>query len=338
MRDYLYLWHNRSGRYLVASGIKFRDFLPLLETSGGVVLLRHEAEEVLFDRETGLDYVEAGSIASFVDGGNVNTFGDLCWADFRPGGMPRMARQELAELLFFGNTHEGFKEVGLASLGNRFLAYAHDDGWYLKLLYTHWDNVAEMLGNMPLLAGRSGTMAALAAGDCAFWIEADKVEPEVCTHGIDELLNRRVWAHEPAPVVPPPQTLDEVAASLPNGFHDSCLRELTLDFSNREVRMILDILVGEPEAPDQAGRERVRRAELSLSEVGCWVSDRFCLDRPLKDSTGLCIDIGTCGPGRPPEVPSSLAAEPGPVYWLFCDPSNALTFFTAGSASLEWFD
>lgn len=44
-----------------------------------------------------------------------------------------MGKQELAELLTFGSTRVPFGEVGIPGLGNRFLAFSHDDGWYLRL-------------------------------------------------------------------------------------------------------------------------------------------------------------------------------------------------------------
>lgn len=337
MRDYLYLWHDPSRRRLIASGLEFRDFLPVLEATGGVVLLRHEAADVQWDQESGLEYVEAAALPSFVEEGNVNTFGDFCWADFPPGGLPRMDRQELAELLFFGTTHEPFAEVGLATLRNRFLVHAHDDGWYLKLCYHQWGPVADLLSALPLLSGRSETLAALAEGDCAFWITADQVEAEACTDGIDSLMERRVWAHMPPSEEPPPQTLAQVEASLPNGFHDAYLRELTLDLPCREARMIMDLWVGDPQAPAVPDRERTRRAELTLSDLVCWKSEGIFLDQNLLDSSGLCIDMGPCERGHPPDLPPSLAEVQGQIWWLFCSPLNSLTFFCAGSASLEWY-
>lgn len=182
-------------------------------------------------------------------------------------------------------------------------------------------------------------MAALAQGDCAFWITADQVVEEECSEDIDALLNRRIWAHQSSSGEPsPPSTLEAIASSLPNGFHDAHLRELILDLPHREVQMVLDLWVGDMEAPPGPDREQKRRAELTLSDLACWMSEGIFLDRDLLGSSGLRIDMGLCEPGHKPEVPPSLATAQAPISWLFCEPLNTLSFFSAGSASLLWIE
>jgi hypothetical protein len=39
-------------------------------------------------------------------------------------------------------------------------------------------------------------------------------------------------------------TLDELAVSLPNGFHDAELKTLALDYERREARLVLDLWSG----------------------------------------------------------------------------------------------
>ena len=52
-------------------------------------------------------------------------------------------------------------------------------------------------------------------------------------------------------------TLDQVVNSLPNGLHDAKLETINIDFAKREVRLELDIWIG-----DEIDSEAYRRAEI----------------------------------------------------------------------------
>jgi hypothetical protein len=81
MRGYLFLWHQPAERRLIASGIEFRDFVPQLETAGGIILLHHRFEEASFDPVSRFAFVPAAGLARLA-AGDIHGYGDFCWADF----------------------------------------------------------------------------------------------------------------------------------------------------------------------------------------------------------------------------------------------------------------
>ena len=84
------------------------------------------------------------------------------------------------------------QHVELAVLRGHFLAFAHDDGWYLKLLYTAWDDVAALLAGAIAPALGTLDMDALQRGGDGYWLQDGVVNLELTTHDIDSVLNRRL--------------------------------------------------------------------------------------------------------------------------------------------------
>jgi hypothetical protein len=75
-----------------------------------------------------------------VVGENIYSWGDFCWVDYNTENFPHLTKREIAELLYFGHKAEPLNEVRIPSLNNKYLFYAHDDGWFLKLYYVNWDD------------------------------------------------------------------------------------------------------------------------------------------------------------------------------------------------------
>jgi hypothetical protein len=59
-------------------------------------------------------------------------------------------------------------------------------------------------------------------------------------------------------------TLEELADSLPNGFHDSELKRLSVDFERRRICMDMSLSVGRPDDPPEH-REDYRDARVEVS-------------------------------------------------------------------------
>ena len=66
-------------------------------------------------------------------------------------------------------------------------------------------------------------------------------------------------------------TFDDLAISLPNGFHDAELKSIMIDYTRREARLILDIWVADDVSMEE--REAYRPAEVTLSGLLFWVSE-----------------------------------------------------------------
>jgi len=67
-------------------------------------------------------------------------------------------------------------------------------------------------------------------------------------------------------------TLEELAHTLPNGFHDSALKGLSIDYGRRMLHLEVSLKVGDPNgARDQ--RDDVRDAEVDIAGVVFLVID-----------------------------------------------------------------
>src|SRR5215831_10822224 len=86
-------------------------------------------------------------------------------------------------------------------------------------------------------------------------------------------------------------TLTDIAAQLPNGFHDAFLRTLTVDYALAKATMAVRICVGDVNSTIEAAREAYRAATLTLTGL------QWCvIERPNGASKatedGLWIDAG----------------------------------------------
>ena len=59
-------------------------------------------------------------------------------------------------------------------------------------------------------------------------------------------------------------TLDELAQTLPNGFHDSRLASIRIDYDRRELTLDIEVWIGDMNAEELASRETHRPAVLTL--------------------------------------------------------------------------
>ncbi len=133
-------------------------------------------------------------------------------------------------------------------------------------------------------------------------------------------------------------TLHELMASIPNGFHDSELRQLTFDFVNNEARLTLDVWVGDLDSDEESIREKYRRAELLLSNIGFWISQPTNPGEfPIPDDT-LCIDISVLMEDYNPGVALPESTPENPTYCLYSTDINTCFFFACKSASLQWLE
>lgn len=197
MRKYLYLWHQPEANRLVASGIEFRDFLPELASSGGIVLLRHRFDEATHDAASRFDYVSSAAFGT-LNAEDVNGFGDFVWADFgREVSLEKLSDPAIAALAFFGHAARPLDGVvPIEGLANRRLCYAHDDGWYSRLFYRDWDALSPMLSRhlSALLdpASAATTLERVRRGETAAWCADGRVIACEGTEGIDALQNRHL--------------------------------------------------------------------------------------------------------------------------------------------------
>ena len=133
-------------------------------------------------------------------------------------------------------------------------------------------------------------------------------------------------------------TLEELADTLPNGFHDAEVRQLNIDYVKREARLLLDLLVGDPSAQTEELREGYRQAEVKLSGLLYWVIEPPDARYEYGKAGTLWIDAGALGSDEP--QPSVKLPEPLPsgafASWIFVQDWNAFMYVAAMDASIEW--
>ena len=183
LRHYLYIWHDPAERMLVASGIEFKDVIPALGEAGGIVLRRGSAGTA---RKPAAFQALAQQQLPALALEDMHAWGSHAWADWR-GKPPAFPDADVAAML----DHRGAL-APLPALRGRFLAFAHDDGWYLKLFYGEWDDVAALLASTIPPALGTLDLAALQQGGDGYWLQDGTVQAELKTHAIDSVLNRRL--------------------------------------------------------------------------------------------------------------------------------------------------
>lgn len=183
MRHYLYIWHDPAERMLVASGIEFKDAIPALGKADGIVLRRGSAGTAR--KPAGYETLARQQLPALAHE-DIHAGGSHAWADWH-GAPPAPGDVDVDTML----DHRGAL-TPLAALRSRFLAFAHDDGWYLKLLYVAWGDVAALLaGTIPPALGALD-LDALERGGDGYWLQDGAVQVELKTHDIDSVLNRRL--------------------------------------------------------------------------------------------------------------------------------------------------
>lgn len=128
-------------------------------------------------------------------------------------------------------------------------------------------------------------------------------------------------------------TFDEVAASLPNGFHDAELQRFEMDYVHRTLQFDVVVWIGNMDDPGR--RELYRPARLTLDNVAFLVIEPPDTNYPWSRAGRIRIDAGT---GQPRQSSSTLPAAPTETQtaWLYLEELNRFLLFSAGTASLEW--
>ena len=122
-------------------------------------------------------------------------------------------------------------------------------------------------------------------------------------------------------------TLLELADTLPNGLHDSEVRELVISYHDRTIRLTLSIWVGDMKCT--ASRETYREAVITIHDFVYCVIDSPDVRYPYGANRELTIDA--TGPD-----PSVLLDGNGEAFRLWVKEWNGFIHIRAGEASLDW--
>ena len=130
-------------------------------------------------------------------------------------------------------------------------------------------------------------------------------------------------------------TIDELAAELPNGFHDCLLRTFTSEPAERRAEFIVDIWLGDLRNALTSDRECRRRARLDLSGLAYLMVDNPDPRYPV--TNGLPLQIDTCAADDNPALAGQVP-QGGFAGRFFVNEWNGFIHFAALEACLTWLD
>lgn len=127
--------------------------------------------------------------------------------------------------------------------------------------------------------------------------------------------------------------IEELSRSLPNGFHDSCLRGITVDYETQTAMLTLDVWIGNVDAPLSVERERLKSAILYLKGF-----EYFILEPPdprYKYREGGSVTLDLCD--SDPDITTSRPTRAGGFSGrFFVNEWNAFIHFAAQDLQLTW--
>jgi hypothetical protein len=129
--------------------------------------------------------------------------------------------------------------------------------------------------------------------------------------------------------------IDELERTLPNGFHDSCLRQLTVDYEAQMASLVLDVWIGDVDAPTDVERDRLRTARLDLIGVEYFILEPPDPTYPYRDAGSVTLDLCDSDPGIASSRPLALGGFAGR---FFVNQWNAFIHFAAQDVRLTWTD
>lgn len=129
--------------------------------------------------------------------------------------------------------------------------------------------------------------------------------------------------------------IEQLAAELPNGFHDALLRTFSSDPARRRAEFILDVWVGDLHSPVESERERRRPALLELLELAYLITDEP--EPRFPETWAARVQIDACGPDGNLDLARQVPAG-GFAGRFFVTEWNAFIHFAAREARLTWLE
>ncbi len=132
-------------------------------------------------------------------------------------------------------------------------------------------------------------------------------------------------------------TLNELAGTLPNGFHDSVVHVISLDYSKHEIKLSVAVWVGNSDATDAAAREAYRMGQLTLSDMAFCVIEPPDPTYPYYEKDGIVVDMDEVKNLRkPPLIQLPLVPQGMFLNWIYVRQWNSFIYVAARNADLVW--
>ena len=196
MRDYLYIWLDKSSNCLITSGIEFSDFLNFFNSNTGLILLRHNYTGNVQLKQS-LELVVPSELYNFAKD-DIYSYGDFYWAEYSKDihdcTTKDFSQDALEALLHFKNTGKPLSSTSLSTIGNHFIVSAHDDGWRTLIYFTDWPFTEQFLRlNISKFLDQSqtrDTIDLIKTSSNGIWITKGHFERTTMTMDIDYLMQQ----------------------------------------------------------------------------------------------------------------------------------------------------
>jgi hypothetical protein len=133
-------------------------------------------------------------------------------------------------------------------------------------------------------------------------------------------------------------TIDEISGELPNGFHDSYVHRIGIDYAAGEVTFLIDVDLSSPHRKVEAP---TRRGELKLTGLLYCVIEppRYSLSKEYlfaADHLWLAADSSDFGElDEFPKLPEPIP-DGGFKHWFYDSNHNSFIYVAAMNAGLRW--
>jgi len=186
VEGYLYIWNDVESNSVVISGVNFSKLIPILSDSEGIILIKHYSEVASFYSNLSLSYVSSKNLHSLT-GEDIYSWGDFYWLDYSTNDFSLIEKDVLSEIKYFSDNAMPMKSANIKGVGNRYIAAAHDDGWYVRLFYACEDALEKLIDVVAFeLSGEQKN--SLRQGD-AFWIQNGIIRQVQKTFDVDAVIN-----------------------------------------------------------------------------------------------------------------------------------------------------
>ncbi len=132
-------------------------------------------------------------------------------------------------------------------------------------------------------------------------------------------------------------TIEEIERRLPNGFHDSNIKTISIDYVMQLAKFNLEVNMGTPDVRDKEPEEIYRDGILTVSELLFCVIEPPDPQYPYKDTKGLWIT--SSGPIEAAKLPIKVyEVIPEGLFdhYFFINDWNSFIYLAAKNAQFDW--
>jgi hypothetical protein len=132
-------------------------------------------------------------------------------------------------------------------------------------------------------------------------------------------------------------TLEDIDQTLPNGFHDATISEITHNYIHATLKFKIEVLVGLPDMPPQ-DRSRYRQAELLFRGVLFCIIESPDFESAFKHPGKLWFSFSRMEPQTIPEELAKTIPSQALCYSFFVLDWHSSIHVAVADVELSWLD